>query len=283
MKCIQETSLKHAALKAGLRVWFENGRLQTEAIAPPPHAVEDSRADDSDFCLWVTDGSHRADGRPILSVEQMKRAAERYKLGKSRSGKTIFWMIDEVGWVHDGHIGNSWVSVMMKAREPKLLRDWHVEHCLFGLHLITPHLLSTKPYTLNSLPNSPHNSKLSTLNSKLYPPHTTHGPTIALVEKETSAVILSEVFPEYIWMATCTPMNFMLDRLEPLKGCQVKLFPSTDMTMSTYMWWQEMAEEARQKLHLDITVSSVLEDSTSEEQKRRKIDLVDFLFEGHTD
>lgn len=258
MKCIQETSLKHAALKAGLRVWFENGRLQTEAIAPPPHAVEDSRADDSDFCLWVTDGSHRADGRPILSVEQMKRAAERYKLGKSRSGKTIFWMIDEVGWVHDGHIGNSWVSVMMKAREPKLLRDWHVEHCLFGLHLITPHLL----YSFSHTP--------------LYP-------TIALVEKETSAVILSEVFPEYIWMATCTPMNFMLDRLEPLKGCQVKLFPSTDMTMSTYMWWQEMAEEARQKLHLDITVSSVLEDSTSEKQKRRKIDLVDFLFEGHTD
>ena len=61
--------------------------------------------------------------------------------------------------MHDGHIGNSWVSVMMKAREPKLLRDWHVEHCLFGLHLITPHLL----YSFSHTP--------------LYP-------TIALVEKE---------------------------------------------------------------------------------------------------
>ena len=74
-------------------------------------------------------------------------------------------------------------------------------------------------------------------------------------------------------------MNLMLDRLEPLRSCQVTLFPPTDMTMGTFLWWQEVAEEARQKRHLNITVSSVLEDCATEEQKRRKIDLVDFLVE----
>ena len=262
LKSFHAASLKSAALRAGLKIRFERGRLITEPVVPRPPIVEGCRADDSDFCLWVTDGSHRAGGHPILTEEQMKRAAERYRLGKSRSGKTIFWMIDEMDRVHDGHIGDSWVSVMLKAREPKLLRDWHAEHCLFGLHLLNFNLNPNLNANFN--PNLNPNCQLS---------------MVCVVEKETSAVILSELFPEYIWMATCTPMNLMLDRLEPLRSCQVTLFPSTDMTMGTFLWWQEVAEEARQKRHLNITVSSVLEDCATEEQKRRKIDLVDFLVE----
>ena len=262
-KHLLSPSIKDAARQVGLKAWLENGRLMTEPVVPRPPIVEGCMADDSDFCLWVVDGSHRADGHPILSVEQMKRAAERYRLGKSRSGKTIFWMIDETGTMRDGRIGNSWVSVMLKAREPELERYWCVKHCLFGLHLLT------KTNNLSGLTDCTDFS-LFTSHSSLN--------KVAIVEKETSAVILSEVFPDYIWMATVTPMNFTLERLEPLRGCQVKLFPHTDFTMSTYLQWVEMAEEARRKLHLDISVSSILEDSTSEEQKQRKIDLVDFLF-----
>ena len=253
-KHLLSPSIKDAARQVGLKAWLENGRLMTEPVVPRPPIVEGCMADDSDFCLWVVDGSHRADGHPILSVEQMKRAAERYRLGKSRSGKTIFWMIDETGTMRDGRIGDSWVSVMLKAREPELERYWCVKHCLFGLHL-----LAEKEFLIS-------------------PAERKESHAVCLVEKETSAVILSEVFPDYIWMATVTPMNFTLERLEPLRSCQVKLFPHTDFTMSTYLRWVEMAEEARRKLHLDISVSSILEDSTSEEQKQRKIDLVDFLF-----
>ena len=35
----------------------------------------------------------------------MAHAAERYRLGKSKKGKPIFWMIDERGIVRDGRIG----------------------------------------------------------------------------------------------------------------------------------------------------------------------------------
>lgn len=49
---------------------------------------------DSDLCREVV-----ANG--WLSEEQMHHAAERYRLGRSKSGKTIYWMIDEMNQVRD--------------------------------------------------------------------------------------------------------------------------------------------------------------------------------------
>ena len=95
---------------------------------------------DSDLCQEVV--SHG-----WLSEEQMCHAVERYRLGKSLSGKTIYWMIDELGIVHDGHLGDTWVSKLLKAREP-LLEYWQVSHCLFGLHLLC-HTETTERATPN--------------------------------------------------------------------------------------------------------------------------------------
>ena len=62
-----------------------------------------------------------------LSEEQMLRAAERYRLGRSRDGGVIFWQIDTEGRTRDGKIMfyrddchrdksryPSWVSARMK-------------------------------------------------------------------------------------------------------------------------------------------------------------------------
>ena len=114
----------------------------------------------------------------LLTEEQMQRACKRYMLGRSRKGQPIFWMVDEMGTVHDGHIGNSWVSEMLRKRYPELSDYWQTEHCLFGLHL-TPGV--EKP--------------------------------IAIVEKECSAVVLSELYPECHWLATVYPVNFTIDQL----------------------------------------------------------------------
>ena len=72
---------------------------------------------DSDFC-------QDAVAKGWLTEEQIHHAADSYHLGKSRSGKCI------------GRLGNSWVSQLLKAREPKILREYHARHCLFGLHLL---------------------------------------------------------------------------------------------------------------------------------------------------
>ena len=45
---------------------------------------------DSDFCYTAVESGW-------LTAEQMTHAAMHYKLGRSRSGRTIFWMIDEWG------------------------------------------------------------------------------------------------------------------------------------------------------------------------------------------
>ena len=205
--------------------------------------VELCRSADSDFCREVV-------AKGWLTEEQMAHAAERYRLGRSKSGRCIFWMIDETGRVYDGHIGNSWVSAMLKAREPELLKDWHTEHCLLGLHQLK-------------------NEKIKEFKNKT---------SVAVVESERSAVILSEVLPEYIWMASVYPMNLNVRTLQPLCGRRVVLFPPTDETGETFLAWVEVADQARRVLHLDVSVSTVLEDRATEEQKRRKIDLVEYLW-----
>ena len=58
---------------------------------------------DSDLCQEVV-------CKGWLSEEQIRHAAARYRLGKSKSGKTIYWMIDEMNRVRDGHLGDTWVS-----------------------------------------------------------------------------------------------------------------------------------------------------------------------------
>ena len=76
--------------------------LRQELGLPRPAKAVVQVSADSDFCREVV-------ARGWLTEEQMAHAAERYRLGRSKSGRCIFWMIDEMGRVYDGHIGNSWV------------------------------------------------------------------------------------------------------------------------------------------------------------------------------
>ncbi len=203
--------------------------------------VEGWRADDSDFCMEVVK-------KGLLTEAQMHHAASRYLLGKSRSGKTIYWMIDERGTCRDGHIGSgshaadTWVSTLLKHRIPELAQYFPpTEHCLFGLHLLR------------------------------------EVGGIGIVESERSAVILSELYPSLLWLATAHPANATVDRFEPLQGHPITLFPRTDDTMSTYLSWVDLADHAECLYHLDITVDDTLEKHATPEQKARCIDLVDFI------
>ena len=224
--------LKHCLTPSFRQLREELGLKEPSKIS----IIEQCRADDSDVCLEIV-------ARGILSEEQMHRAAERYRLGKSRSGKAIYWMIDERGICLDGHIGDTWVSEILKTREPVLLKNWHAAHCLFGLQL---------------------------LGDK----------TICIVEQERTALIMSEMYPQYLWMATVCPTNFTIDMFAPLRGRSVILFPHTDFTMTNYIAWLETADQARRLYSLDISVSDVLERNANEEQKKREIDIADFLFDS---
>ena len=213
---------------------------------------------DSDFCQDVV-------AKGWLTEEQMHHAADSYRLGKSRSGKCIFWMIDELGRIRDGRLGNSWVSQLLKAREPEILREYHARHCLFGLHLLCHTDITDSTGFNNDSSDSCH------LCSEDKP--------ICVVDSEQSAVVLSELLPESLWMAYSCAANMTPDLFESLQGRTVTIYPRTDPSASTYLSFLEFAEEVRCLYDIDITIDDVLEEHATPEQKERQIDLLDFLLE----
>ncbi len=249
-------------------------------------------SNDSDFC-------HEVIARGWLTSEQVAHAVTRYRLGRSRSGKCIFWMIDERGVVRDGHIGKRWASEMLRQRAPELISRWYPEHCFFGLHLLnltqkaqksqkglrdiqdhTDFLRLADAHISDKVERTdPTDKSIQDVAKKEYfcDFRVKYTP-VCVVEKESSAVILSELFPDRIWLATVYPMNFNVFSFEPLRGHRVTLFPHTDETMDAYMSWLEIADEAQRKYGLHVTVSDLLEQQATAEQKAAKIDLADFLF-----
>ena len=201
-----------------------------------------------------------------LTEEQMLRAAERYRLGRSQDGGVIFWQIDEEGRTRDGKImyyredchrdklcHPSWASARLKAYYG-YDGDLPVERCLFGLHLLTEN--SFKGHT----------------------DFTDDTDFLCVVEAEKTAVICSELFPQSIWMAAGGLSALSAEKLRPLRDHKVVLFPDTDPDGTTYACWKAIAGEASRSFLSPIYVSPLLERHATPEQKAAKIDIVDLLF-----
>ena len=182
-----------------------------------------------------------------LTTEQMHHATQRYHLGKTKSGQPIFWMIDDMMTPLDAHIGEGWISELLKRRDP-ILDFWHAQHCLFGLHLLSGTVPSAQ--------------------------------SISIVESEASAIVLSELFPESLWLAYATTSHLYPELLAPLEGQTVTIYPSTDPTMSTYLFFRDYAEAVKSHYDIDITIDATLEDHATESQKERCIDILDFLLDS---
>ena len=305
-------------------------KRQVDFLLPSRPMVEACRAEEFDFFQpWIDLGR--------LTVDQMHHAAERYLLGKSKSGATIFWMIDDLCRPLDALIApDTWISSLLKKREP-LLKAWRPSRCLFGEHLLshTEITESTEIFkthtefseqreqrelaqTLSSrdenrykqsteikghtdlanltdikFSNSQILDKKDSSNSQVLDKKdscasnsfrdfrdfcVTNKP-VCVVESPVSAVILSELYPNSIWLSTVPNTYFTIDLLEPLRGRTIKVYPHTDATLSNYLSWLEIADMARQAYQLDITVSCTLEDTASPSQKDREIDILQYLYE----
>ena len=198
----------------------------------------------------------------FLTAEQMQRAAQRYRLGLTRDGGVIFWQTDQLGSIYDGKVmyyredchrdhsrNPTWVSNELKRFY--LGRDSDgicppTTHCLFGTHLIR------------------HTDKPA-----------------CVVEAEKTAVIMSEHFPQHLWLATGGLNELTPVKLFPLRGRKIILFPDTDPDGTAYALWYGIAQQAQRLLGQPVTVSPLLELNATAEQKAAKIDLVDMLFTPH--
>lgn len=221
----------------------------------PRSMVNSSLSIQSQFCQAILNMGY-------LTFEQLLDAVLRYRLGASKSGGVIFWQVDQEGRIHDGKImyyhpdchrikerPPTWVSYLLAKRHGQL-GQYSSTHCLFGLH------------------------QLLILNSKF---------SIGIVEAEKTAVILSGHYPQYIWLATGGLGELQVNKFRPLRGRKVVLFPDTDPEGKTFTRWYDIAQQVMAEPFWEdsppIRVSPVLELHATEEQKRGKIDLVDFVFE----
>ena len=250
---IEKTSLKAIGRRIGLDIQVVDGlvrtrplypedpRYSTDFVLPSMRMVEACRARDlSAFHPFIETG--------LLTEAQMQHAARRYHLGLTRSGLPMYWMIDEMLEPLDAHItGDTWLSTLLRRREP-LLRGWHPVHCLYGLHLLLEEHVPQRP--------------------------------VAIVESEQSATVLSELFPETLWMAYATPEHLDIERFAPLAGRTVTFYPRTDTGMSHFLLFEDVAADLRRHYAIPCYVDATLEEHATDDQRARGIDLLGFLLEG---
>ncbi len=262
----------------------------------PSSLVTRSLSLDSQFCKSAISAGY-------LTESQLRHAAERYRLGRSKEGGVIFWQIDNQQRVHTGKImyyqpdchrdkqhHPTWVHALMKSQLPQ---DYTPQHCLFGLHLLGSHpdpLMgrgylnvratggAVKPPNIGGGLAGVDASFSSFLRAEEKDRSGNKG--VAIVESEKTAIILSVKFPDFIWLSCGGLQMFKPELLEPLLQYRIVIFPDTDETGEAFKYWTQVAQEAQRlyKFRYPLRISPLLEQKATPEQKQKKIDLVDFLY-----
>ncbi len=209
----------------------------------------------------------------LLTWEQMLSAACRYCVGATRKGGVIFWQIDHEGRVHDGKVmyyqGDchrykdnehrpTWISAILRHRAPFPNAPHETSHCFFGLHLLTEDVRWKMDDVM-----------------------------VVVVEAEKTAFVLSERYPQYIWLAAGGLGEVQTEKFRPLRGRRVIMMPDTDPDGTAFSRWHEAARAVMQSVFWEdsppIHVSSFLELNATPDQKRRKIDLLDYIMEVNSE
>lgn len=159
--------------------------------------------------------------------DQAARAIiKRYKVGTSDKwpGATLLWHIDVKGRIRAGKIMRFNPDTGKRIRDGNSITwirvDGHqFKPCLFGEHLLTD-----------------------------------PGRTVAIVESEKTAMMTSEIMPEYIWLASGGSEGLTDSKCAVLAGRDVILFPDT----GKYEEWVKRADELK-NIARTIWVSDTLE------------------------
>jgi len=270
--------------------------------------VAKSLSHNSEFCKSVVSAGY-------LTDSQLRHAAARYRLGRSKDGGVIFWQIDDQQRVRTGKImyyqpdchrdkehHPTWVHALMKDSLPS---DYDLRPCLFGLHLINSHpdplmgrgYLSERatggavkpPHIGGGLAGVDVSFSSFLCAREKDNPQEKNNPQekdslgnkgVAIVESEKTAIILSEKFPDFFWLSCGGLQMFKPELLEPLRQHRIIIFPDTDPQGEAFRLWTQVALDAQRlyKFRYPLRVSPLLEQHATPEQKEAKIDLVDFLF-----
>ena len=182
---------------------------------------------------------------------EVEQIIKKYNIGTANmyNGATVFWQMDDTGKIRTGKIMsyNTETGKRTKNNDGKSKINWvhsalkktnyNLKQCLFGLHLYKKDIK-----------------------------------TVAIVESEKTALIMSLEMPEYTWMATGSFLGFKHDYLEPLKNTEIIAYPDK----GCYEKWSKTAKILNEKGY-NITVSNIIEKT----EYKEGWDLADAIeFEG---
>jgi hypothetical protein len=195
------------------------------------------------------------------------RLAGLYKIGTSKHwpGATIFWQIDADDRIRTGKVmlynrtdghrvkqpfnhvtwSHTLLSPKSKVASPKSgidsglqTQDFRLKQCFFG-----EHLLKTDPYK-----------------------------TVAIAESEKTAIICTNFYPKYIWLAAGSMEGLSREKCKVLKDRRVILFPD----VNGYGKWRMKAREMNLRYVASrFSVDDTLERVASDEERARGIDMAD--------
>ena len=255
-----------------------NQREANEFYEKMRRACEQSQPWGSHLATWL---------RTQFPRDAVAAALKRYRVGGTPDGATLWWQIDTQGRVHTGKAmlynpltGHrvkeqgfpvNWAHRMRLYGEPSELV---VPQCLFGEHLINVDVNAND----NRHPEDIHRGAQSSFSSSSsLALQAATPPLVMLVESEKTALIMSLVCPDRVWLATGGKQGFKEQMLAPLIGLEVAVYPDADALRDWYARIVEMNRTLGTRLHIPTWYYNLMDHP---EAIARGLDLADILMEG---
>jgi hypothetical protein len=202
--------------------------------------------------------------RSLFDADTVNELVKQFYIGTSDfwRGATVFWQIDMKRHIRSGKIMlyDAATGKRVKETQPDgcrlskitwahsilqkqgMIKDFNLRQCLFGEHQLAA---QNKP--------------------------------VAIVESEKTAIIASVYLPAFIWLACGSLTNLTTDKCRVLAGRKVILFPD----LNCFGKWRERAAYLQSLLDCHVTISDLLERTTTEADKTQGFDLADYLVNQH--
>lgn len=189
--------------------------------------------------------------RVLKAIDEYLVGFESFDTGRM-DRSVLFWQVDENGDILNAKRICYTTGGHRDKQVPPMVVWARKPQCLYGLHRYTG-------------------------NNRRMP--------VAIVESEKSALIMSIVEPQYLWMATGSLNNFNERFLLPVKQAVITAYPDLDypsqkgvFKSSSYTLWERAAQQMNRD-GWNIKISNALEDTATIPQRMDKADIADAILE----
>lgn len=193
----------------------------------------------------------------LFGTELAAQLIKRFAIGTAKTwpGASVFWQIDDLENVRAGKIMLYNPENGKRVKKPFNHVQWvhsvlhlpafQLKQCLFGLHQI-----------------------------RLYG----NDNPVCIVESEKTAILMTAILPDYIWLATGGLKNLNPEICAVLKKREIRLYPD----LGCFSHWSKAADEMRMA-GFNVQVSDLLESKAGNADRLAGFDLADYFIRPDLD